>query len=358
MTTSFKQTMLPSFQLYSRPEYFQDLIGRTSKLGKGQAITLMTMNFDPQVSLIARLMEELRQAAGRGASVHLLVDAMDFILDRHDLPGPLFYGKSLDSFSHGPSKRAFAQLVKLRENNVKCSIINRPSRRFSNPVAGRSHIKLALIDDRVYLGGCNLDNESCVDLMAAWNDDATAQWLRGLVAKIEATGNVKKALEGADLTYKVSELVTIFVDSGVKKQSVIYQKALSYIDEADKEAYITCQYFPGGPTAQHLLAAKKRGAKVEIIFNGPAAHSQPLGHYLYNTRERSRLPAGFFKGQLPGSSAKLHAKLIATEHGALLGSHNYVDIGVNLGTAEIALLVEDPEFSTNTQGKIRETLGQ
>jgi hypothetical protein len=41
----------------------------------------------------------------------------------------------------------------------------------------------------------------------------------------------------------------------------------------------------------------------------------------------------------------IHAKLIATERAAMIGSHNYVVQGVSLGTAEAAILRNDPQFS-------------
>jgi phosphatidylserine/phosphatidylglycerophosphate/cardiolipin synthase-like enzyme len=333
------------FQFYSRPEYFVDLAERASKAKAGDSITLMTMDFDPARPLIKSLTKELCQAASRGVNVRLIVDAMDFILDKDSKPGPLFYGRELNEHSAGSAGATMAQLEKLRTCGGSYWIINRPSRPFMNPVAGRSHIKLALINDRIYMGGCNLDDETRIDIMAAWEDTETSRWLYELTKKIVKAGNVKEALNGTDVTHQVNEDMTIFVDSGVKKQSVIYDEALACIDDAEESIYITCQYFPGGPTAKHLLAAQKRGANINIVFSGPASHNQPLGHYLYNLRERSRMPASFFANQLPSTGPKMHAKIIATENGAMLGSHNYVNMGVNLGTAEIALLCNDVDFS-------------
>jgi hypothetical protein len=43
----------------------------------------------------------------------------------------------------------------------------------------------------------------------------------------------------------------------------------------------------------------------------------------------------------------IHAKLLATEQVALVGSHNYVQLGVNFGTAELAMLVRDADFAAN-----------
>jgi hypothetical protein len=55
---------------------------------------------------------------------------------------------------------------------------------------------------------------------------------------------------------------------------------------------------------------------------------------------------------------RLHAKLLATEQGAMIGSHNYVVQGVTLGTAEAAILRNDPQFSKQAIGVFRERLAE
>jgi cardiolipin synthase len=347
----------PTFQFYSRKEYFADLAERANLLSKGDSITVMTMNFEPQVPGVLALMQALYCAAKRGAEVRLIIDAFTFLLGPDNRPGPMFYGKPLhEAVKPVVFRETYSRLEQLYESGGQYWIINKPARAFTNPVASRSHIKLALINDRVYLGGCNLGDETQLDLMTAWEDATTAAWLRQLTEKITAAGSVKKALQGIDQTHEINDSMTIFVDSGIKRQSLIYKQALDFIDRADKQALITCQYFPGGPTARHLLAAKNRGAKVNILFSGPSVHGQAFGHWLYNLRERSRMPASFFEEELPVGTPKLHAKLIATEHGAMLGSHNYVNIGVNLGTAEIALRVTNPTFAQAAVAKIKSLL--
>lgn len=346
----------PDFQFYSRPEYFEALITHARQASKGDSITIMSMNFDPLVELVGQLMDELCKAARRGITVRLIVDAMDFILDHKSKPGPLFYGRPLTAASSGTFGERFAFLENLRAAGGHYWIINKPTRPLQNPVAGRSHIKLALINDQVYLGGCNIDTEKRIDLMVSWHDQKTAAWLYELTEEIAAAGNTRQALRGKDQTLDINDTTKIYIDSGIKKQSLIYTQALEFIDQANEQATITCQYFPGGPTAQHLVAAQKRGASITIYFSGPKTHEQPLGHYLYNMRERLRVPANFFARQLPDEAEKLHSKLIVTEHGAMLGSHNFVDVGVKLGTAEIALQVLDPAFAKAAEAKLTKLL--
>lgn len=354
-----------NFQFYSRTEYFSDLAKRISALKKGDSVTLMTMSYDPRVPSVASITDSLCQAASRGASVRLIVDALSFMLADNSPPGPLCYSRSFSASSPQPYGEIFQCLEQLRAAGGEYHVINRPLRPLSNPYAGRSHIKLGIINDRVYIPSCNLDNDNYLDLTIAWQDAATANWLRQLTDTIAASGSVKAALNSTDLAHSINDRMILFVDSGVKRQSLIYQHALERIDQANKNMYITCQYFPGGDTAQHMLAAQKRGADLDIRYSHPLTHGkQYLGQSLYNLRERARLwsqsrsPKDFFSGRLPANATKLHAKLLATENGALSGSHNYVAVGVNFGTAEIALEVRDPAFAKAAVTKMTDIIRQ
>jgi len=133
----------------------------------------------------------------------------------------------------------------------------------------------------------------------------------------------------------------------VRGQSLIYDEALNMIDSAKEWIYVTCQYFPGGPTAKHLAAAQKRGVRIQIDFSHPHTHNSAAAvHHMHQLAQRARgLPRNFFAGRLDKHVPKLHAKVLATEQGAMLGSHNYVVQGVQFGTAEIALQSFDPIFS-------------
>ena len=67
---------------------------------------------------------------------------------------------------------------------------------------------------------------------------------------------------------------------------------------------------------------------------------------MHQMRERMRnLPEHFFAGRLGKLVPKLHAKVLASEKAAIVGSHNYVIQGVNFGTAELALHSMDPAFA-------------
>jgi phosphatidylserine/phosphatidylglycerophosphate/cardiolipin synthase-like enzyme len=189
--------------------------------------------------------------------------------------------------------------------------------------------------------------------MVGWRDKKAADWVYDWVTKIVATGSTKETFASKDRQLELSPSLRILLDAGKPKQSIIYDCALQLIDEAQESIFFTCQYFPGGRTGKHLLKAYDRGVDVRIVYSHPLAHGPKApAHWLYNTRERLRLPAALFSEQRAAKAPTVHAKVIATEKGAIVGSHNYVPQGVWLGTAEIALLSNDPEFSKALVRKI------
>ena len=350
----------PNFTFYSKPEYFADIINRLSTVGPGDRVFSATMDLETGPD-VRPVLDAFIAAADRGAEVTLMVDAHD-ILDHNALRlGPLFVPVWPPEHRGGPTIRGLiAVLNELKAAGGNYAIINQPTSRLeANPVKGRSHIKFTLINNYIYLGGCNLENYSRLDMMAGWDDPATAARLRALAGHIAARGSVKAALPVGDDTLPVSEQATILIDSGEPGASLIYEQALELIGEAREHVFVACQLFPGGATGRALLGAQLRGVQVTIAYNHPSLMQwpdRPL-HYLYSMYERRHLPKNFFAGAHRGPGY-IHAKLIATEQGAIIGSHNFVEQGVNFGTAEIALLVRDPEFSRQATQTVLAQLSQ
>lgn len=311
------------------------------------------MTFRPEEPAVQHLVESLETASKRGADVLLMIDAYNFLIDEHQTPGPLFFRSQLPKQLRGEFQQKMRWLSSLADQSVRYAITNMPKGAPSNPFAGRSHIKFAVVNDRIYIGGCNLSHAEQIDVMAAWDDKKTADWLYDFGQHMVASGG-SSFMDGTDIERPIDTQSIILVDAGARKQSIILDNALKLIDEAEKELFITCQYFPGGVTAQHLLAAHRRGVKVTIAYSPPGVHGrQALAHHLHKQRERLRLPKEFFVHQLPKSLPKLHAKVLASEKSVIIGSHNFVSQGVNWGTAEIALLRHDASFARKLRGFIQ-----
>lgn len=340
--------MTALFDFYDNAGYLQELTKRANAAGRGDHITVMAMAYAATVPEINTLADALTAAASRGAGIRLILDAYSFLLDRDDHLGPLLTaGKIQPQKLHGSFKQTYASLEQLKAAGGAYHILNLPDRAFRLPYAGRSHIKLAIVNDQLFIGGCNLDSADQLDVMVAWQNQPTVSAVQALIDKIVDRGTVRDALEGQDQTLVLGDDndLSIFVDCGIRRQSVILQNAYQLIDEATQKIVITCQFFPGRETARRLLAAHKRGVDVTIYYSHPAAHGRlALAHRLYTWRERLSLPATFFEHRLTKDSPKLHAKILITESAAMVGSHNYVINGVNFGTAEIALLNRQQDF--------------
>jgi phosphatidylserine/phosphatidylglycerophosphate/cardiolipin synthase-like enzyme len=348
----------PSFDFYDKPGYLQELTHCSRQAGKGDSLTIMAMGYDVTVPAVNMLSEELAAAAKRGASIRLIIDACSFMLDDRERLGPLFYNaKIVPGKLRGSFKKTYDMLEHIKLQGGQYYITNQPGRAFTFPYGGRSHIKLAIVNDRFFIGGCNLDDTTYLDVMVAWQNRPTVEALSAILQKVidDDGHSVRQALEDSDQTLVLGDKMKIFIDCGIRHQSTILRQAHQLIDEAREKVTITCQYFPGEETARRLLAARKRGVDVKIYFSHPTVHGKLFFvHHFYNLRERLSLPAVFFENRLAKDIPKLHSKVIVTESAAMIGSHNYVSNGVNYGTAEIALLNHDPAFAKTLEKRVRQ----
>lgn len=354
--TSVRSAGITTF--YATREYYEQLTTDVQNAGKGDRILLVTMSYELRKQLIISLIEALEACAHRGAEVVLQIDANSFLEDTRNHIGPLFWHKELPKKLSGVFKTSADSLARLHNAGAKVVITNMPKRALSGPMIGRSHIKTSIINDKIYIGGCNL-SDLHLDTMVSWHDKKTADWLFELMCRRLQKPHTIQAFGVKDIRHTIDADSEILVDVGAKKQSLIYEEALAIIDHATEWILITCQFFPHSTTAEHLKRAHNRGVKVVPIFNHYKTHfplSRPA-QYAVRTRERMRMPTSFFDYELAPRTTYLHAKLIATEQEALIGSHNYVPEGVNFGTAEIALHNKTAAFSQAAAQLVVEEVG-
>lgn len=361
MTQTSSNSLSPSgFKLYTAPEYRTELLKRMRTAKAGDRILLMTMSFEPTEPEVADLMREAELAASRGVHVTLSIDAHSFMVDARHLPGPLLTRRNL------PKKLKPYYEHKLRILQAIGSyptghteIINMPTQSIKLPVAGRSHIKAAIVNNYAFIGGCNLQGSANVDIMAGLSDKKYADTLYEMLLEIIHGKYALRSLRGSDRGIRFGKDIELLLDAGVRNQSLILDEALALIDSAEKWLVITCQFFPNSITAKHLMMAAKRGVKLEIVFSHPKHHGLigGMGQHFSILRERTRVPKELFKNALSRSDPFLHAKLIACDKGVMIGSHNYVTAGVILGTAEIALKITNHNLARETVKTLNRGLG-
>jgi phosphatidylserine/phosphatidylglycerophosphate/cardiolipin synthase-like enzyme len=350
----------PAFQFITNREYFDELIVSLRATKRGDRVLLMSMLLEPTEPEIAVIMREMEHAASRGVRVSLAVDAHSFLVNAPThMPGPLWARRSLPK----NVPKIFRHKLRILEsiNNYptgNADIINLPRSSVSVPIAGRSHIKTAIINDRIFLGGCNLGFTHFIDVMISWHDRQSADSLYQILLDIIGSKHSGRAMSWHDKNVSVTQNASIFIDSGRRGQSEIFKEALALIDSARDWLIITGQYFPNAVTAGHLLKAAKRGVKVEVIYSHPKHQGLigGLGQQVSILRERTRLPKVLFENALSRNDPMLHAKLIASDAGVMIGSHNYVRAGVMLGTAEIALKSSDEKLAREAVKTLRRGL--
>lgn len=337
---------IAKYAFFTSAEYFTALKSRIDNAVAGDRVMLVTLRVRAEQPIIDDIVQSIYRAGKRGVQVTLLIDAYHFLIKEGAVPGPaFFFGSSMRVLPKFLKKRQQA-LDLLQSAGVSCKIINQPSRPLKNPFRGRSHIKYSVINNEVFIGGCNIGDPTFLDVMVSWQDEQIADWLCELGESFAATGRVSVALAGKDLEVPVDSRTSLLIDAGATDQSVIMDRALEIIDAAHEELLMTCQFFPHGPTARHLSAAIRHGVRLRAFYNHPMQHRVPL-NILYGAaawRVRQWGPIEFSKHRLPRKHPYLHAKILTSEHAALLSSHNYMITGVQFGTAEIGLVSSDPTF--------------
>lgn len=337
---------MATYNLLNRQEYFEYLINGCKTANAGDSIVIMTMEFRPDQKIIQNLVDALATAAKRGAHVTFLVDAYSFMLKEGSILGPVFFRKRDPKLGYGQFKEVVRSVQFLRSKGVICEVINKPTRGIKNPFGGRSHIKYAVINDECMIGGCNLSHPKQLDVMVHTKNKKLATYLIEFADEVATVKNVHQVLKRQDIAFKLDDETELLIDAGVKRQSIIYDRALSLINEASEKVYMTCQYFPNHKTPAELAKAHEKGVDIHLAYNHPHQHKGPIRGAQKRTLayKKKRLPERVFENQLDMDHNYLHAKILISEKEGIIGSHNFVKMGVNLGTAEIALRSTSKQF--------------
>lgn len=324
-------------QVYTQSEYFEELIRTIDVSRENDRIAIMTMAFEADDPYTIRVLESLKAAVKRGAEAHLNVDAYAQIFDTNYLPtGDI---ASLMPWSkqgrHFKEKRE--ELSLLSEAGIVVTETNSPSS-VHIPYGGRSHIKGAVVNKNWWIGGCNLADTDNLDTMVGGYQEYTADFLYKTFRAIAECGSVRRALGDEDIVWPIDEETDLLIDVGRRGQSEIYDRMLRAADNADEWSILTCQFFPSGRTARKMANGIERGLDSHVFYNNPRKNG--LGGNImniYRCVSQFTLPDELFRGELEVDQAFLHAKIFASDKEAIVGSHNLIEAGVTLGTAEIAI---------------------
>lgn len=331
---------------YTSMDFFEQLNADIAATQAGDRVSLTTLCLEPGEPIIKETLGQLSAAALRGAEVTLAIDAYSLMYPRGIGPFALPISRGADIIG-----RCEAAIADLSESGANIAVINQPKHRIAQQYKGRSHIKINAVNGKVYLGGPNLSDTERTDMVVGFEQHQTAARLHQLTADLVEAGNTADVLGGQDFTHPVDNITDILVDAGKPNQSLILDQALGLIDEAEEYVVLGSQYFPNGATSQRLRAAHKRGVDVYIAYNHPTKHDQlvPMHKAIIAAQRLRGNPPEFFANQVPVELPKLHAKVLASEKAAMVGSHNYIPLGVRYGTAEMTLIQRDPVFAKSVR---------
>lgn len=333
------------YDFLTQSDYYDQLIDKVESTHSGDRIAISSMAFDPHDPRVKTLLAALGKAARRRVTVHVSIDGYAFMFDDNYKPtGPL-----VPHIGRQATRSIFQEksdtLDALAAQGVVVGRTNIPTSRLHLPYAGRSHIKGAVVNDQWGVGGCNLGDTDNLDAMVGGHHPPTADYLYHVITTVIEKGSIRAALGDKDILHPIDKTTRLLIDIGTPRQSLIYSQFLEMIDTAEEWFMMTCQFFPSGATAKHLAQATRRGVDVHVFYNSPT--EKRLGGTimeLLQTKERLRMPHALFKDELEAGLPFLHAKIAASEKGAIIGSHNLISAGVTLGTAEVAIHSTDPLF--------------
>lgn len=330
--------------IYTGQEFFTELCEDVASTRAGDRIAVATMDFDVSDPMVGLLFNEVEDAAHRKVEIDLAVCAFA-LLEPRPTVGPIVLPLPLSREVYQNRVAPLARLGGLP--TARCSVINQPRGPLVwNYFAGRSHIKLAVVNDNTKIGGPSLQGSGRIDAVVGINDSKTADILYGMAKSLVKHKSTREALGDSDFVIPVDDITDIYVDAGVRGQSGILDKTLDIIDSAAEEVTISSPFFLTGVAGDHLASAYHKGVEIYLAHNHVSKYEQlRFVHRAIKARERMRRPAAFFKHQVPQDLAALHAKVVANEDVGMVASHNFVENGVKFGTAEIAVVRRDPVFA-------------
>jgi len=318
----------PPLTLLTSREYIQDLTLSVTRAKNRINIMSLILTSD---SATRPLIKALVGASKRGVKISVAVDSFTY----SELGGFFSPLKHIKIKSRATS----AMVKQLRRAGIEFTWLG-ASFKF-NPFAGLTHLKWSIVDNIAYgFGGTNLykDGIESVDYMFKSHSPQLADQITRQHQAI-ITNDTPHTYPGY---ISKSEYGTIYIDSGQRHKSIIYDRLMKLTKQAVRIRVVT-QYCPSGPLARRL-----RQRKAEVYFNQARNTSFPTNMLIGYTERYTGLRS------LYKHEAYLHAKFMLFDLAdgqkiAVTGSHNFAHSGVVFGTREVALETSHPDIYTQLE---------
>lgn len=304
-------------------------------------VWIQTMALEPS-HFTDLLVQSLISAQQRGVDVKIVHDSFsDYVTDNKFNHLPLLKSEDREYKRFLLGRKA--ELLKLLEEHCQVSQTNVPAGILSYTplpgVMGRDHKKISIVDDKAYIGGMNMTSLDAkrIDFMLKTDN-------QDMVNRLSLIFNQSFLnLPVFDTVYVCDDNNSLLVDSGKRFQSIIMKYAYDAIDKENESITLISPYLPSGNLRKALNRAVGKGLSVDVITS-QASRSEfapKISQFVHNAGQVKPL---FPIIRYPGT---VHTKaLLLGNNSAIIGSHNFDELFVNLGTEEIALLTTQPEIIT------------
>jgi cardiolipin synthase A/B len=292
---------------------------------------------------IGSIIEQMKLKASQGVDVRLVID---WVAGRY-VGGKLDLWPVWDDEWREHKKKVQegnkAEIAGLKQAGVKVTIKNYPQfwHHFL-PFMGRNHMKMYVVDETVWLGGVNFTDKSFT-----WLDFVVKFSQPEMTDKIAAHFDPQQ--DKGNYSIRLNSEYELLIDNGVMGQSIILDRALKLIRNAGEEILFVSQLLPVAQVADSLISKANNGVRVKIITSQAddgLFKTQP--HKVMHWWARKKM-TGRENLTIIHAPGKVHAKYLQVDKKtAIFGSHNLVETGVWLGTAEIAVETTDPDLISQT----------
>lgn len=144
----------------------------------------------------------------------------------------------------------------------------------------------------------------------------------------------------------------VMTDRGDRGKSLILDVALNLVNRATQSVKLTTQFALNGEMEKTLYKVYKQGIDVTVYVSKNGSISEFYGRQLDRF---NKLITKIRKPDFPYSESqkRIHAKAFLVdfnENGdgiGIIGSHNFVGLGVKLGTSELSILSRNGHFLSN-----------
>ncbi len=229
---------------------------------------------------------------------------------------------------------------RLIEEKIRITILNPPKLlNYILPITGRNHMKIYIADSTAWIGGLNLYDKSfeTLDFMVKYTDSRIVNALITLFLKMGRHRFEKDMLRNS------TAYDTLLLDSGIRNQSLILDTVIEEAVKATETILMVSQMMPEGKLLDTMIQLSEKGIPVTVVTSSKRTtmfktfpNNIPYKQFLLKTSGKKNI-------RLIHINRRVHAKLFMVDNRvAFFGSHNFVDTGVRLGTAEIAIKTTDP----------------